>query len=379
MPFSPNAMVKEPDNAGIIDAGHILVAKPIQHKKDHCYAFDVPLCCPLNPRDWSDSRWYVFEDGKPLGPRNTPFPLIAQDGMGRFTYYRGQLCFSTSDNTDPNTNGRQYSYARSDDLYFSDRFTYCLNQVKSILYALNKKAAEIRGLRVLEIGPGQDLGIALIMSGLGATTVGVEKYLTNWSKDWHAPFIETICKNATEHFPSFDPTPLHHCLKEGGFATSYIQQLAVAMEDFDPTLFEPFDISYSLAALEHVSDAKTVTQKLFQATRAGGKGYHAIDFRDHRDFTRPLEFYLLDDEEFRKQSAQCLTYNFGSRVPASHFTRLFKEAGFSRVNCTFHGSPLNEDYLQDFLPRIRASTSRFKDISEEDMRMTSAYYILEKE
>lgn len=57
----------------------------------------------------------LYEDDKLLGPPNTPQQEIIDKGEGRFIFYRDQsnyfgpvLMFSTSDNTDPNTNGRNY-------------------------------------------------------------------------------------------------------------------------------------------------------------------------------------------------------------------------------------------------------------------------------
>jgi hypothetical protein len=52
----------------------------------------------------------LYEDGKPLGPAHSAHVDIRDIGLGRFSHWRGiGLIFSTSDNTDPNTNGRRYS------------------------------------------------------------------------------------------------------------------------------------------------------------------------------------------------------------------------------------------------------------------------------
>ena len=51
----------------------------------------------------------IYEDGKPLGPAHSNFADISKLGRGRFTYWTGQgLIFSTSDGSDPNSNGRRY-------------------------------------------------------------------------------------------------------------------------------------------------------------------------------------------------------------------------------------------------------------------------------
>ncbi|GKQ50439.1 hypothetical protein [Bradyrhizobium sp. Ce-3] len=57
----------------------------------------------------------LYEDDKLLGPANSVQQEIIDKGAGRFSFYRDTwnyfgpaLMFSTSDNSDPNTNGRKY-------------------------------------------------------------------------------------------------------------------------------------------------------------------------------------------------------------------------------------------------------------------------------
>ncbi len=51
----------------------------------------------------------VFEGDQRLGPPHTLHQEIREVGLGRYSHWRGWLYFSTSDNTDPNANGRRYS------------------------------------------------------------------------------------------------------------------------------------------------------------------------------------------------------------------------------------------------------------------------------
>lgn len=54
----------------------------------------------------------VLEDGVPLpGPANATHNDIRRLGAGRFSFWHNVVYFSTPDNSDPRTNGRDYSIA----------------------------------------------------------------------------------------------------------------------------------------------------------------------------------------------------------------------------------------------------------------------------
>jgi hypothetical protein len=58
------------------------------------------------------STLLLYEDDRLLGPAHSTHADIAKLGMGRFSHWRNNgsvIIFSSSDNSDPNTNGRIYS------------------------------------------------------------------------------------------------------------------------------------------------------------------------------------------------------------------------------------------------------------------------------
>lgn len=56
----------------------------------------------------SGSSLRLFEDGEPLGPPHAPHVDIRTLGGGRFSHWGARVYFSTSDGSDPRTNGRNY-------------------------------------------------------------------------------------------------------------------------------------------------------------------------------------------------------------------------------------------------------------------------------
>lgn len=91
----------------------IILKPPFLHDRAYCWRIRLPdeiiwladttkrqIMCPF----------VLFEDLAPLGPAHRLHADIAAVGAGQFSVWQnGALYFSTSDNTDPNSNGRQYS------------------------------------------------------------------------------------------------------------------------------------------------------------------------------------------------------------------------------------------------------------------------------
>ncbi|UOE51680.1 hypothetical protein MTO98_11385 [Mucilaginibacter sp. SMC90] len=56
------------------------------------------------------SKLRLFENGVELGPAHSIHHDIRAFGLGQFSHWGNTLYFSTSDNSDPLTNGRKYTY-----------------------------------------------------------------------------------------------------------------------------------------------------------------------------------------------------------------------------------------------------------------------------
>lgn len=91
------------------------VPEQIHQEKGH--AFLVFLDGAENGDDQADTRrsnLQVLEDGRPLGPAHAIHDDIRRSGRGRFSHWNNRLYFSTSDNSDPRTNGRRYQISAMD-------------------------------------------------------------------------------------------------------------------------------------------------------------------------------------------------------------------------------------------------------------------------
>jgi hypothetical protein len=74
------------------------------------YTKELPKDIPGDlPGTAMQSTLLVCENNNLLGPMRAAHAEIAKDGRGRYSHWGVHLVFSTSDNSDPNTNGRSYS------------------------------------------------------------------------------------------------------------------------------------------------------------------------------------------------------------------------------------------------------------------------------
>jgi len=86
--------------------------KPFKHVRGFAWGIDLPQWDDLadNKEHPKRSSLMLYEDNVPIGFAHADLDHIAAHGKGRYSHTGARLVFSTTDNTDPNTNGRQYSY-----------------------------------------------------------------------------------------------------------------------------------------------------------------------------------------------------------------------------------------------------------------------------
>jgi len=231
----------------------------------------------------------------------------------------------------------------------------------------------LRGKAVLELGPGNNLAVCLCLAAFGARVYAVDRYPVRWAGEYHPKLYSRVRDELRRRFPSASAEPFDMCIEFAAHPSGAVWQLpcpaeSIALPD------QSVDITASCAVLEHLFDARLAAQELARITRPGGWAVHQVDFRDHRDFTRPLEYLLLGQEEFRKLFDSCHA-ECGNRIRPSELSRFLTEAGFGieRIHGNCHS---DAEYLAGFLPRLRAATeSGYRDWPEEHLRDTGALLV----
>lgn len=324
------------------------------------------------------SMWRLYEDGKPLGPPHAQAFHIETEGRGRYLHWDHRIWLSTVDNSDPNTNGRRYTAVLSKDAVKEELDLFCRENFELLkgivigIFSHLPRPLDITKCSAVEIGPGPHLGPSLAMAGMGADMLVIDRVMTDWDPLYHGALAETIIARRSELPASVDAGRLRQCIETNSFAP-LIQQYDRGLENASAAIERRFDLTISSSVLEHLADSRKAMESLYTLTKSGGMGVHHYGFLDHRDMSRPFEFLLMSDEKFEAaHGEQYWRYEFGNRIMPAEMMCLLEAAGFEDVE--FHPTtPTPASYLKDFIPRLRASPSRFADLSIDEVKYTDGY------
>jgi SAM-dependent methyltransferase len=370
----------------------------------HCWAAELPRLAHLadDPTDPRRSTLALYEDGVPLHPAHSRRPAIRRYGRGQYVHWQEGVFFAASDNSDPNTNGRTYTWSASPWLFrrrvarwgeegglpvnhrrrdaspeqIRADVDYTLRVGSGYLATIRRESSDLRGKTVLEVGPGIHDGCALLLAAFGARPMVLDRFLAPWDPAYHPAFYSLLREDLTERFPDADVRPISALLDAGDYVDDVITRHEAALEE-NPVAADSVDVVISNAVVEHLYDLSDACAALYRMTRPGGVGLHQVDFRDHRDFTRPLEYLLLGDEAFHDLFERCHG-QIGNRHRPDDTAAAFRAAGFE-VESFEPNAFADADYLRKFVPRLReAKGSRYGDRRAEDLRVVSGFFRVRK-
>lgn len=351
-------------------------------------SLETPQCSPL----------MLYENGVPFLEAHVPHQYIRTEGGGLFSHWQDSLFFSSADNSDPNTNGRRYSYTVSREFYrpparvWSDFRPVNLSHrdaspdaiARDVAYAIDvgrnilrwlREFGDVRGKVILEIGPGINFGPILFLSCHGAIPIVADRFLAPWDPNYHPEFYRQLRIELRRQHPELDLRPLDAILDAGTYPPDVLSQIEVGVESMS-LASNSVDIVVSNAVLEHVVDHAQAFFQLYRITKPGGSGVHQVDFRYHKSFDRPLEHLLFSLSDFERTSGAFR--ESGTYLRPFDMADLFRASGFEVRNF----SPdlfASTEYLQDILPRLRkARKSRYRATSEEKLRILGGLFIVHK-
>jgi SAM-dependent methyltransferase len=235
----------------------------------------------------------------------------------------------------------------------------------------------LKGKKVLEIGPGINFGLSLILACCGADVMVVDRFLSPWDPNYHSKFYAMLRERLINNWPILDLKPLDMVISQQGYPTESLSLYSCSLEELSVIHDKSVDIVLSCAVLEHLYNLQSAFAHMARITKPKGLGLHQVDFRDHRDFSRPLEFLLLSNRNFsrlfKEKHGEC-----GNRVRPQEMKQMMELVGF-RVEEFLENSSADEKYLSEFLGRLRkARKSSYRDCPAENLRCLSGFFVLEK-
>lgn len=242
------------------------------------------------------SRLLLYEDDEPLGPAHAAHDEIRSRGLGQFSHWENELYFSTSDNSDPNANGRRYRIGFPDarGIHPLDRTQRALVEVAADLIQ-DSEALEVEAVREglrLVLQTGQEAAIdelerRIPIRGLRLLEVGC-------GSCWHAPFFLTrgaagYCgldpglESDSRKIPrrDADVVACHHPYVEmplalGPFLNSF-RDIEIQRCDVEraPWAAGSFDLIFAFNVTEHFVNPRAAFRAMHRLLRPGGRIYLA--------------------------------------------------------------------------------------------------------
>ena len=226
------------------------------------------------------------------------------------------------------------------------RFPPASIKTYQVLFSALQQIADFytRDKVMLEIGPGFNLGVMFLAALGGATKVlGVELFPHDMGPDHD--FIVSMFEHV-EKDPSVPITPddswdQQRCANEFArlitkndagkyaFRKDRLEYLFPYSAERLPCEDDSVDCVFTSAAFEHFRDPLAVVNELSRVTRGGGLSCHAIDMRDHRDFSQPLDYLMVTEDAWRQLHLASPSYTYTNRLRPSGVVSLFGSAGFT--------------------------------------------------
>ncbi len=160
---------------------------------------------------------------------------------------------------------------------------------------------DLRGKRVLEVGPGDNLGVALRFLAAGAArVVCIDKFFSNRNPEQQREIYRAL----RAQLPCEERARYDESIETGGSVRVNPEKLlyihGTAVEEARRSLSgDVFDFVVSRAVIEHLYDTDAAFSVMDSLLAPGGYMIHKIDLGDHGMFTRgghhPLTFLTIPD------------------------------------------------------------------------------------
>jgi len=244
------------------------------------------------------------------------------------------------------------------------------------LHQLGAAVDSLAGARILEIGPGASVAVALQFVAAGARqAVCLDRFVPQQFTEYHAELYRRLRERLPpEQLARFDGAVDLTARQLNPERLAYVYGEFAALCPLVQA--ESIDLIVSNAAIEEIYDLEAAIDVMCALLRAGGRMVHKIDFRDYSLFSNygysPLEFLTIPDWIYRPMAESTGQPN---RKLIDAYRAKFRELGYPTrfQELTFYN--LNESEIRAIRPRL---LPRFRELPGEDFLTESAYLVARK-
>jgi SAM-dependent methyltransferase len=303
------------------------------------------------------------------------------------TIARNQLSRIELKGTD-HTGGTQ-----SKDVSTPEAVAYIQRSFDHLLMRSCLSASDFRDKVVMELGPGDNLGLALRLIAAGARkVVAVDRFAPVSQEaqvhEVYAGLRATLTSDEQERFD--DAVDLHEGVSLNPARVELVQ--GVGIESMPPGCAPgSFDFILSVAVLEHVGDNDRAFQTMDRLLKPGGMMLHQVDLSDHGIFSRagesPLRFLTIPDPVWRAMISQiggpnrCMLDYYRRTLDGLGYTARITPTRIAGTDEDLEGpvpdqmTPARLQHVKELRPKLQR---RYRALSTSDLLVSSIFITASK-
>jgi len=250
----------------------------------------------------------------------------------------------------------------NDPVRAADYFYQCFEDyIDQLSLSLDQVPAFLKGKELLEYGPGDTPGVAVLFYAYGADSIVLVDRFSMLKMDANN---QAIISNLIRRLPDVQRLRARQLfISEGDVASGFKEELLTYRTNAKglSNLSESVDLIYSRAVLEHVSDLEASFEDMSNALKLEGVAIHQVDLKSHGlHKNNPLDFLYWPDWLWK------LMYS-GKGVPNRWRVNKYREIIAQTTLVTAKLESIARASDDDIANAREQLTSAFREVSDQDL------------
>ena len=226
---------------------------------------------------------------------------------------------------------------------------------------------------VLEVGPGDSMGMGLLFLAHGAKKVYlVDRFKHIFWDDYDAIYYRNFLSEiSNQDVPNRSVVKEALRIKNGKIILNPdLLEYRLGDAAKIPLEDSSVDFLFSNAVVEHVRHAELAVQEFARVTKDSGFNVHEVDLRDHFFSKEPLR--LLSYSDWLWDFMTCNRPGYSNRLRCSDYCKIFKSNKFI-IERLFHTRTIEQTQVVSL-----KLSSKFKEYPLEELTILAFWVLLKK-